>query len=739
MPLADRTTERPLGLCRRRDLIVVPQRFGTERYWVIKDPLSLRFVRLREGEFLLFEALDGRHSLHDLQMSFETKFAPERIRPEEISRFVGMLHQSGLLLTDRPGQGAMLHKRGVDRRRREWRGRWLNPLAIRFRGFDPTRLFDLLYPWARPLFSRGAMTASLLFIASAALLIAVRWTTFTARMPSFYEFFTPTNLLLLTAVTGGIKILHEFGHGLTCRHFGGESRELGAMLLVFTPCLYCDVTDSWRFTNKWQRVAVGAAGIFVELNLAAAATFIWWFSEPGLLNQLSLGVMTVASIGTVVFNGNPLMRYDGYYILADAAEAPNLAERSAAVLRSYFSRIGLGIDEEPDPLVPAHRRGWYAAYAVASGVYRWVVTLSIILFLVAAARPYHLEYLARLFGCLGIAGLIFGPLWRFKQFLTVPGTWQRMRTSRVILTSAIGLALLGVVCFVPLPRRVFGPLEMQPLAPESLYVHVPGRVVAAEHAYGTTVSAGTILARLENHDVELAVEELTARRDQQRVELASLRREQFDTPSAALSIPRSEKELDSLEHQLQEKLRDQARLTLTAPRSGTLFPPPDVPAVTDEEDLPAWTGRPLDPTNRGCTVDFGQLLGLIGDPRQWQALIVVDQEDVEFVHVGDEVELLLDAFPERFIQGRVAEIAIGEMRETSQRMSNKSGGELATKSDPTAGERPLSTSYQVRVQIDDPAGELRIGWRGTARIYVASASLGERLLRRLGRTFHFHL
>jgi len=738
MPANDRTTERPIGLSRRRDLTVVPQRFGTERYWVIKDPLSLRFVRLRAGEFALFEALDGRRSIHDLMLLFETRFAPERLRPEEISRFVGMLHQAGLLVSERQGQGRVLHRRGRERKSREWRGRWLNPLAVRFRGIDPTRLFAAVYPWVRPLFSRTAALASVTFVLAAALLIAVRWETFTAKLPSFYEFFTPGNLVALTAVMAGVKVLHEFGHGLTCRHFGGESHELGVMFLIFTPCLYCDVTDSWRFPDKWRRAAVGAAGIIVEVNLAAAATFVWWFSEPGLLHQLSLGIMSVASVGTVVFNANPLMRYDGYYILSDVVEAPNLAERSAAALRYYFSRLCLGSDEPPDPLVPAHRRGWYAAYAAASGAYRWLVTLSIILFLVAAARPYRLEYAARLLGLLGVISLVLGPLLRLKQLVTVPGARQHMRTSRVFLSSGLGLALVGGVLCIPLPHRIFGPLEMQPDDPAAIYVDVPGRLMEARPRYGETVAAGTVLARLRNTDVELAVEELTERRDHQRIELASLRREQFDNSTISSSIPRSEKQLDALEELLQRKLQEQARLTLTAPRSGMLFPPADVPEVADEDNLHGWTGRPLDPINLGCTAEVGLLLGHIGDPRYWQAAVVLDQEDVEFVHVGDEAEILLDALPGFVFRGRVDEVALGEIRESPRRLSNKAGGEVATKSDDAATERPTSASYYVRVRIDDPAGRLRVGWRGTARIHVSSVSLGFRALRSLSRTFHFH-
>ena len=124
------------------------------------------------------------------------------------------------------------------------------------------------------------------------------------------------------------KVLHEFGHGLSCKHFGGECHEMGVMILVLTPCLYCNVSDSWMLPNKWHRAAIGAAGMYVEVVLASICTFIWWFTEPGLFNYLCLNVMFICSVSTVMFNANPLLRYDGYYILADILEIPNLRQKA---------------------------------------------------------------------------------------------------------------------------------------------------------------------------------------------------------------------------------------------------------------------------------------------------------------------------------------------------------------------------------------------------------------------------
>src|SRR5206468_11742270 len=140
------------------------------------------------------------------------------------------------------------------------------------------------------------------------------------------------NWIYLGGTLAITKVIHEFGHGLSCKHFGGECHEMGVMLLVMTPCLYCNVSDSWMLPNKWHRAAIGAAGMYIELVMASIATFLWWFSEPGLLNNVCLAVMFVCSVTTLVFNANPLMRYDGYYILADLLEIPNLRQKAGQVL-----------------------------------------------------------------------------------------------------------------------------------------------------------------------------------------------------------------------------------------------------------------------------------------------------------------------------------------------------------------------------------------------------------------------
>ena len=734
-----RTSDRPITFRKRPDLQITAQRFGADRYWVIHDPLSLKFTRLRDDEYALFELLDGEHSLEDLVNFYEARFAPQRLRPEEAARFVNMLHNSGLLLAERAGQGESLHERSENRRRQEFRKQWLSPLALRFRGINPEAIFAAIYPFVRPFMSREALICGCFFILSALGLVAAQWRAFTSRLPDFQSYFTPTNILMLMGVLAVVKVLHEFGHGLTCLHFGGRCHELGVMFLVFTPCLYCNVSDAYRFPNKWHRAAVGAAGIYVELLLASAAVYLWWYTEPGLLNQVCLGVAALCSVSTLLFNGNPLMRYDGYYILCDVVETPNLAERSASVLREGFLRLFANNHVEGDPFLPRRRRGWYAAYALASAAYRVMVTCTIVLLFIELARPYKLENVARLLGLTAAVSLLVPPVRRFFIFMNVPGRRRDLRLGRTVAALVVLAAIVGAIFFVPVPHRVVGPLELQPYRPERVFVEVRGVVAEAPARFGQAIHAGDLLLRLSSPDLDLAVEELAAERDRHRARLDSLRLEQFQSSAAAAIIPQTEQLLASVESRLKEKERDQQRLTLRASRDGVLYPPFNVPKPPVEDELPNWSGRPLDADNVGSTLEPGTLIGEVADPRAWDAWIIIDQDDVEFVHVGDDVDILLDSAREHPLQGRIDEISVGELAESPHRLSNKVGGELATQAGSDQSERPVSTAYSVRVRLADEKGEFRVGWRGTARIHLTPATLASRIGRWAARTFHFHL
>ncbi len=259
------------------------------------------------------------------------------------------------------------------------------------------------------------------------------------------------------------KVIHEFGHGLTCKHFGGECHEMGVMLLVLTPCLYCNVSDSWMLPNKWHRAVIGAAGMYVELVIASICTFVWWFSEPGLLNQLCLSTMFVCSVSTVMFNANPLLRYDGYYILSRPAwRFPTCGRRPATILSRKLGAWCLGLEEPDDPFLPQRQpdvlralHGRRGHLSLGGAVLDPVVPVQGLR--AVPAEGHRPDDRAD-----GLYGLVVQPLWKVGKFFLRPGEDRQVKKPRMYGTLAVVAAWSLLIVFLPLPYHVMCTLEVKP-------------------------------------------------------------------------------------------------------------------------------------------------------------------------------------------------------------------------------------------------------------------------------------
>jgi len=376
------SSSRPLTLRMRPDLTARRQRYHGQSYWVVKEPIGLNYYRFHEEEYAILCMMDGQSSLESIKERFEQEFTPQKITFQDLQQFVGMLHRSGLVVANAIGQGHQLRKRRDQKKRRELLGKFTNVFALRWRGIDPERILNRIYPYTGWFFRKPTVLFNLGLALVALLLITVQFDVFRSRLPSFHQFFGNwENWLVMAVVMAVAKVLHEFGHGLSCKHFGGECHEMGFMLLVFTPALYCNVSDSWMLPSKWRRAFIGAAGMYVEMVLASIATLIWWFTDrTTLLNQICLSLMFICSVSTLLFNGNPLLRFDGYYILMDLIEIPNLRQKATEVLKRFLVGLCLGIEMPDNPFLPQRNRFFFGLYTVAAVCYRWIIVFSILLF-----------------------------------------------------------------------------------------------------------------------------------------------------------------------------------------------------------------------------------------------------------------------------------------------------------------------------------------------------------------------
>lgn len=736
------SSARRLSIRKRADLVARRQHYLGRTYWVVKEPIGLQYFRFQEEEYAILNMLNGDISLDEIKERFEDDFPPQKITLDELQQFLGMLHRSGLVVANVPGQGRQLNKRRGERRRKELLQSVSNILCIRFKGIDPERLLDAIYPFVSWFFTVPAVIITVLFGLSALTLVTVEFDEFHRKLPEFQQFFSVHNAFWLMVVLGVTKIFHEFGHGLSCKHFGGECHEMGVMFLVLTPCLYCNVSDSWMLPSKWARAAIGAAGMYVELVLSAFAVYIWWFTYPGLLHNLCLNVVFISSVSTVIFNANPLLRYDGYYILADLVEIPNLRQKATTILGRKMGEWFLGMEMQDDPFLPQSRQMFFALYTIAAAAYRWVVAFSICWFLYKLFESHHVKIIGQLVVLASLYGLFCQPLYQLGKFFYVPGRLEKVKKKH-FYPSLIGLiAILAAVAFVPLPHSVLAPFELQARDAESVYVMKGGLLKSIDVKAGQVVKQGDKLAQLENRDLELQIVELEGKVNLYRRQLENLRMLPFADRRGSSEMSAIDAALGAAEDQLRRRQEERDRLCLRAPIDGMVLPPTYTPSREDPEvQLGSWSGTPLDPENVGAYLDERVLFCQIGDPKKLKAVMVIDQGDRNMVEKGQTVRLKITELPYMpAVESKIADIAEAELKECPKRLSSKYQGEVSTKTDQVTGmEVPQSTSYQAEADLEDDDGLMRLGLCGTGRIYTRWLSAGERIWRLVSHTFNFKL
>ncbi len=729
--------DRPVPLRCRQDLEICRLRFGKKYYWGVKDPISLRYYHLCDEEYGILQMLNGQVTLRDIAAEFERRFAPLKLSFANLQSFLSNLAHERLAVADISGYGRTLLEHTRRASKQAFVTKLTNITALRLPGYDPEPLLTWLYPKCRWLFSRPAVLVMLAIIFSALGLLFAQHSYMWGRLPEFNAFFSLQNALWLAVAIALTKIVHELGHALTCRHFGGECHQMGILFLVFVPCLYCDVSDSWMLRDKWHRMAVGAAGMIVELVIASLCTWLWWFSYPGWLNSLCLNMMVVCSINTLLLNGNPLLRYDGYYLLADGIEIPNLKQQSAVIVQHTLLKWFTGIDDLNDRAVTDRPRLLLFAYGMASILYRCFIMVAILWLVDSVLEQYRLQIFTKVLAFIMLAGLLAAPVMQVAALVRggERGLRDRVNWSRLLFRLGFVAALAFAILFYPWPYHIKAPVYVQPQNAQRIYVEEPGQLLKFASA-GSEVTDGQTLAVLQSHDLRLDIERLRGQKALVEAWLANARIERRSNPESEQQIPAYQERLADIQQQLQRRLADQRKLTLTASRAGTVYSVPARKSSTTHEELPFWSGRPNDPQNNGCFLETGTLVCLVGEPESREAILSVDQSDISFIETGQTVRMIFDERPADILTGTVVEIA--EEPVDTQRLQESLSRESPDGAQRNPDATP-ATTYLVRVAIDaaQSAADVRIWASGRAKIDVGPFALYHRLLRFTRRTFRF--
>ncbi len=727
---------RRVPLVRRRDLVVTPMYFQGVRFFVIKDPVALKYHRLPAEQYHALQQLDGERSLEQIREELTRRFPTVRPTVAETQELIAKLHQEGLAVSNRPGQGAA---RAEQHREVQGRGALsaiFNLLSIRLPGVDPDRFFQWILPLTRWLFHPITMVAAGALILSSLLLVTMEADTLRERLPAASQFFGWKNLVCLWAVMGITKIFHEVGHGLSCRHYGAECHQIGVTLLAFFPTLYCDVTDSWMLPNKWHRILIGAAGMIVESVLASIAVYVWRYTHEGTVNTIALNVFFVSAVTTVIFNINPLMRLDGYYMLSDWWEIPNLRQLATQSEQAWFAKVFLGAELVGSDHLPTTGRTWLVLFALASAAYGWSVMVGMLLVLHTALKPYGLQSVGSTLATLAGSSFVIGTAFSAYRVAQQPKT-QPLKPARVATSVVVSLFALAAFFFLPFPWYRSSTFLLEPRDVRHVHTQAAGELVRVLVKPGDVVTDGQVLAELDDPEIRMHRRKLLVDQQIQKQEIALY--EAIDDPATA-AVAREA--LASVERELAELDADFKLLTITAPCDGRVVAPDRTRPQKIEQTrlhLERWTGTPLDPDNVGSFLqERTHLLDIAPGPKK-QAVIYLDQADLGDVRVAMAMHLKFEEQPEATYTGFVRVISSAQFEEVPTNLSTKHGGQLATVTGADGRERVQDALYKVEVDLHEEFPDFQSEMRGEARFLVTNRTLARWIWRAFQRTFNFQI
>ncbi|MDR7039920.1 putative peptide zinc metalloprotease protein [Methylobacterium sp. BE186] len=689
----------------RRHAEIHRQRFRGEVWYILQDHQTGRFHRLSAVANLIVCMMDGRRSLQEIWELVARRNEEDPPTQDDVIRLISQLHGSDLLQGDLPPDLAELAERSESTARRTLIARVRNPLALRFPLFDPDAALDRLGPLYRPFFTAWGFGFWLAVLISGAVLAALNWNELTGDVAN--QMLSAQNVALMMCLYPVIKALHEAGHACAAKAWGGEVHEVGIMLLVLIPAPYVDASSSAAFASKWQRMMVASAGIFVELFLAAVAAIVWTLAEPGLVRAAAFNVMVIGSVSTLVFNGNPLLRFDGYYILADLLEIPNLGSRANRYVFYLIERYVLKIEGTESPVTARGERSWMVFYAVAAFLYRTTVSLAIATFV---ATQYFI--FGVLLAILAVTGIVVGPAVKGLKFIFADPKLNGRRRRAILVTGGACLAMLAAFFVVPLPYATMAQGVVWAPDDTQLRARTDGILTELLVTPGQEAEAGAAVATLDDPSLDSRVAVLEAQLSELRLRYDAARL--GDRVQAQIL----QEQIASTQESLRVFRERRADLTVRAEHSGRLI----VPGSTD---LP------------GRYLRRGERIGYVLAADDPVVRVVVPQADVDLIRSRTRaVAARLAEAPETVRRGAIArEVPAAQQDIPSLALTTQGGGTIAV--DASNPQKPvaLQSIFIFDVQL---AGGLPLDVLGE-RVYVrfdhGREAIAWRLLRGLRQVF----
>lgn len=691
----------------RADLIIREQFYLGRSYQVLKAPLSLSYFRLPSAQALAAAAFNGRKNLGTLVSELREKSPYWKGLPREdgvleLQALSLQLGNSGLLRVAAHGATERSRRMREAKKSHLFESTMGHILYFKKAIYDPDTFLERALPKVQWIYSWPVLAATVLFMMTTLVVALGRWDEIIAHGANF---FTLQNLGLTWVLFLGVKVVHEFGHAFTCKKYGGEVHEMGFMFILFTPYLFCNVSDSW-LASKWERVAVTAAGIAVELVLASIATWLWLLSQPGLFHQMCFNTMVLCSVSTVLFNGNPLMKFDGYYIMSDLLEVPNLRAKSNAWVTRWAQRYLLGLKELSQRVIGGESGYAFGLYAVASYCYGWFILYRISIHMFNMLEPYGLQFVSRTYVGLFLFVSFGLPLIRLGRSLKFSSEFRTAGMSRFRWLVMALLAAGSILFFIPMEDSVVrsAAREASEIAPISS--PSPGYLREIYVKEGDMVQAGEVLGLLENREIETQRSELRSQREsalvRQRASMADA------SVEARLSVPILKNFVQEADEQIRALEDRLARLQLRSPVAGTVRTKQLVEKI-------------------GLRFAADQPILEVGAGASGKVIIALNEKEARKVVVGQVVAVRFYGLPDRVFHGRITAVPSASSPGFSiPAFANIFGGDVPAKLNADHHPTPSLPHYEAEAVIDLPPEDallLRSQSTGKARISTKDTSV----------------
>lgn len=684
--------------------------YRDRNWYVLQDPSSSRQHRFNRSAYAIIGLMDGEKTVQEIWNTAASTLGDETPTQDEIIRLLGQLHTADALQSDIPPDTLELFER-QEKQRGKWKQRLTNPFALRFPLFDPDRFLVKWMILAKPFVGRAALLLWLLVVSSAIIMAAVNWPELTRNMAD--RVLKPENLLLLWLVYPIVKLLHELGHAFATRIWGGEVHEMGIMLLVFTPIPYVEASASAAFPDKHKRMGVAAAGMAVELFVASLALFLWLNVESGRVSAIAYNIMLVGGISTLLFNGNPLLRFDGYYVLTDWVEIPNLAQRSTRYLGYLLQRYIFGIEDTVSPVTALGERAWFIGYGITAFCYRLFILAMLALFV--SSKFFIVGILIALWAI--SSQIVFPAVKNSYGFYNSSG--GRRKRTRFIVTS-LAITVVAAILFFAVPAPLRTQVEGVVSVPEYSRVRTGTDCFITEvlAQNDTIVQKGAPLIRCEDPFLEAEVRVLEANLEESQA--------RYNAEPLQSRVQREilKEEINSVKADLSRALERKQELTVRSPNQGLFILP-------NGHNLP------------GRFAEQGALLGYIMGAAESTVVVVVSQSDIALVRERTRgVKLrLAGRLNNPFTASINREIPAASDHLPSPVLGTAGGGSIPVNPVDPKGLQTLTKTFQFEINLPLEEESTRIGERVYVLFDHGYEPLALQWYRSLRKLFlrHFHV